>query len=54
MIVHVNIKSFQYASVVLIKVLVDPSKYQTTRVDSAKNKTKQKHTKATVAKKVFI
>ena len=27
MIVHVNIKSFQYASVVLIKVLIDPSKY---------------------------
>jgi hypothetical protein len=27
MIVHVNIKSFQYARVVLIKVLIDLSKY---------------------------
>jgi len=27
MIVDVNIKSFQYARVVLIKVLIDPSKY---------------------------
>ena len=27
LIVHINIKSFQYASVVLIKVLIDPSKY---------------------------
>jgi hypothetical protein len=26
-IVHVNIKSLQYASVVLLKVLIDPSKY---------------------------
>ena len=26
-VVHVNLKSFQYVRVVLVKVLIDPSKY---------------------------